>query len=139
MIPSQIEDAFADDKIRRETIERSLQEIVDSLYQLTLRRDGLRTALKAIEAGIWVNGGTGGIVIDGKNEKIRESQFTLAAHRDPLWAKTSAELGEVNANIDAVERDIDLKRSALRAKEIQMAFRVEQMSYLATPRFYKET
>ncbi len=139
MTPAQIEDSFSSVRDEHTSSVLYIERINDDLTDLHTRRDGLRIALKGIEAGIWVNGGTGGIIIDGKNEKIRESQFTLAAHRDPLWAKTSAELGIVNANIDAVERDIDLKRSALRAKEIQMAFRVEQMSYLATPRFYKET
>lgn len=93
----------------------------------------LRKAVKDIEAGIMAN-----TLFDGKNEKVREAQFHIECSLTPAWREADEALTGTLIDIESCERDIELRNRSLRAKELQMQFRIEQMQFLNTPRFYKE-
>lgn len=139
MTPAEIELGFSSVIDEHDGTVLFIEKLSDRIHTLSEERNALRSALKAIEAGIWVNGGAGDVVIDGKNEKTREAQFVLACHRDAAWKENSEALAGTINDIESCERDIDLRKSALRAKELAMQFRIEQFQFLNTPRFYKET
>ena len=60
-------------------------------------------------------------------------------HNQVGWERRSlSRLAGTLIDLESCERDIELRNKSLRAKELQMQFRIEQMQFLNTPRFYKE-
>ena len=133
MTPSDIEAEFSSLVTLIRTDHLNVASLNERWANLKSEAASLRFAIKGIEAEIQAN-----TLFDGKNEKIREAQFTLACRKNVSWAEAEEALTGTLIDIDACERDIDLRNKSLRAKELQMAFRIEQMQFLNTPRFYKE-
>lgn len=130
---ADIEDAFEFASAQRNEQHITIEGLNERWTTLKGEADSLRSTIKAIEAEMWANE-----VFDGKNERIREAQFALACNRNPSWRDADEALRGTLNDIQSCEKDIDLRHRALRAKELQMQFRIEQMAFLTTPRYYKE-
>jgi hypothetical protein len=137
--PAEIEASFTDIIKSRVATESDMIKLGERLAFLKGEAHALRQQLKTKEADIIVNGGTATVAIDGKNETIRKAQAELAFAKDEGWQTADEALSGTLIDIESCERDIDLRKSALRAKELQLMFRIEQFQFLNTPRFYKET
>lgn len=133
MTPSDIEVEFSALVADHREIHNQLGERNARWTMLKTEAASLRFAIKGIEAEIQAN-----TLFDGKNEKIREAQFALACRNTLAWAEAEEALTGTLIDIESCERDIDLRNKSLRAKELQMQFRIEQLSFLNTPRYYRE-
>jgi len=133
MTPSDIEVEFS--KVRLDHAEGvyEIGRLNDRWANLKSEAANLRKAVKDIETSIMIN-----TLFDGKNEKIREAQFHRHCTLDLAWVEANEALTGTVIDIETCERDIELRNRSLRAKELQMQFRIEQMQFLNTPRFYKE-
>lgn len=138
MTPAEIAERFRELEEERISREADIGKASVSIEELQHRLSSVRAAIKAEEASIWVNGGAGKVVIDGKNEKLREAQFTKATEAVPGLMAAYARLGEIEAGIETCERMITNRRSSIRGIDYAMQLCIEQFQYLNTPRFYKE-
>lgn len=133
MTPSDIEAEFS-------SLAKIISLGIDEIASLNARHAmlkaeaaSLRSALKLIEADIMAN-----TLFEGKNQQVRDAQYHLACANDSNWHQANEALTGTQIDIESCERDIELRNRSLRAKELQMAFRIEQMSFLNTPRYYRE-
>jgi hypothetical protein len=133
MTPSDIDTEFENLAMLANANHVELATLNERWGTLKAEAASLRFAIKGIEAEIQAN-----TLFDGKNEKIREAQFTLACRKTVAWAEAEEALTGTLIDIESCERDIELRNRSLRAKELQMQFRIEQMQFLNTPRFYRE-
>ena len=133
MTPADIEVEFSNLAMLVTADHVEIGDLNDRWATLKSEANSLRSAVKAAEADIMAN-----TLFDGKNQQIRDAQFHLACQKSSAWSEATEALAGTLIDIESCERDIDLRNKSLRAKELQMAFRIEQMSFLNTPRFYKE-
>lgn len=136
--PSDIAAEFAKLETDREEMEKHLVTGTEAVFEAQKALAVLKQTIKQREAQIWVEGGAGKVIIDGKNEKLREAQFVMAAQQDAALTKAYTNLGELEANIEMGERQLANTRLIIRGIDHSMQMKIEQMQFLSTPRFYKD-
>lgn len=135
--PSDIAAEFAKLEARRHELEQQCAERASRLFHGQKALASVRSAIKEDEATIWANGGAGKVTIDGKNEKLREAQFVLASQEVPTLVASNSMLGEIEANIESTERELANLRLVIRGIDHSMAMKIEQMTFMNTPRYYR--
>ena len=133
MTPAEIEGEFAGLVAQSRELANQISERTARWYHLKGEAATLRSVVKATEADIMAN-----TLFDGKNQQIRDAQFHLACTGNQWWLGTDEALTGTLIDIESCERDIEIHNKSLRTLELQMQFRIEQMQFLNTPRFYKE-
>lgn len=135
--PADIVADFRPLEEKRMERENELHRTSVAIFETEQRLSQTKATIKKHEADIWINGGAGKVVIDGKNEKIREAQFVQAAQQVPQLVASYADQGEMEAGIANMERYLANIRLIIRGIDYSMQIRIEQFQYLNTPRFYR--
>lgn len=94
----------------------------DAVLELRAQLRYARADVSNIEDTVLVAGGFGAVVIDGKNQEMREAQLHIALSADPHYRAMVAEVARLEDGLAAAEADVDCATNTMRGARLAIEF-----------------